>query len=137
VFASASLTNTVFSVDRAGLAETLVSARRARRGTVFNYALSEPARVVFTIQRASAGRRVKGKCRRPGRANRKKRKCTRYALLGRFAQQGVTGLNKKPWSGKIGKRKAKPGRYRATLVAADGAGNHSQPKRLSFRVTRL
>jgi hypothetical protein len=137
VFASAAMSNTVFSVNEAGPAEALVSARRsARRGTAFNYTLSEPARVVFTIQRASPGRRVKGKCRKPARANRKKRKCTRYALLGRFAQQGVAGRNTKPWSGKIGKRKAKPGRYRATLVATDPAGNHSQPKRLSFRVVR-
>jgi hypothetical protein len=136
-FASASLTNTSFAVDASGPAETLVSARRrARRGTAFNYSLSEPARVVFTIQRALAGRKVKGKCRKPSRANRKKPKCTRYALLGRFAQQGVAGPNTKPWSGKIGKRKAKPGRYRATLVATDAAGNRSQPKRLNFRVTR-
>jgi hypothetical protein len=136
-FTSASLTNTAFAVDRAGPAEALVSARRrARRGTAFKYTLSEPARVVFTIQRASPGRKVKGKCRKPARANRKKPKCTRYGLLGRFAQLGVAGANTKSWSGKIGKRNAKPGRYRATLVATDAAGNHSPPKRLSFRVVR-
>jgi hypothetical protein len=137
VFASASMTNTVFAIDRAAAAEPLVSARlRARRGTAFNYTLSESARVVFTIDRAVAGRKVKGDCRRLARANRRKPRCTRYEVLGRFAQQGVAGPNSKLWSGKIGTRSAAPGRYRATLAATDAAGNPSRPKQLGFRVVR-
>ena len=69
--------------DRRDVAE----AARVRRGTTFRYRLSEPARVVFTIQRARSGRRVGGRCRARTKANRKRRKCTRYVRVGRFAQQ--------------------------------------------------
>jgi hypothetical protein len=135
VFASASLTNRVFAVDPAGPAE-VSAARKARRGTTFRDSLSEPARVVFTIQRKAAGRKRGKRCVNPTRHNRTKRKCTRHVLLGRFAQQAGAGSNSKRWSGKIGRRRARPGRYRATLVATDAAGNRSKPRRLSFRVVR-
>ena len=118
--ASASMTNRVFAVNRAGRSEASVATHR---GTTFRYALSEPARVVFTIQRAK-------KCKR-GRKH-----CSRWRRFGRFAQQGAPGRNSKRWSGKIGRRAARPGRYRASLVAIDAAGNRSKAKRLRFRVVR-
>jgi hypothetical protein len=137
VLGSTSVTNSVFAVNAKGAAETLVAARRgARKGTAFRYTLSEPARVVFTIQRASRGRKVRSRCRKPVRSNRTRRKCTRYAAAGRFAQQSPAGKSLKRWSGKIGKKKLKPGRYRATLVAIDIMGTRSAPKRLKFRVVR-
>jgi hypothetical protein len=55
---------------------------------------------------------------------------------GAFAQNASIGANRKKFSGKIGKRRVRPGRYRATLVARDAAGNASKPKRLNFRVVR-
>jgi hypothetical protein len=133
-----SLTNSVFAVDPRGAGEALVAARakRHKKGTTFRYTLSEPARVVFTIQRARPGRRQGKACRKPSRANRRSKKCTRFELFGRFAQQGAAGANSKRWSGKIGKRKVSPGKYRATLLATDSAGNRSLPKRLGFRVVR-
>ena len=138
VFASARIVRKRFAVNSRGPAETPVTAgaRRAPKGTSFIYTLSENARVVFTIERVLPGRRVGNRCRRPTRANRSGQKCKRYKLLGRFAQDGVAGQNTKPWSGKIGRKKAAPGTYRATLVAKDGAGNASQPKRIGFRVVR-
>jgi hypothetical protein len=48
---------------------------------------------------------------------------------------GIT-IQVKKFSGKIGRRRLKPGRYRATLVATDAARNASKPKRLRFRVVR-
>ena len=133
--ASASLTNKVFAVNSRGPAEPLVSAQ-AKRGTSFRYQLSEDARVLFTIEKATAGRRVRGRCVRPTRSNRSARKCTRYVVRGRFAQQGAAGRNTKSWSGKLGRRALGVGKYRAVLTATDGAGNRSPAKRLSFRVVR-
>jgi hypothetical protein len=83
---------------------------RARRGTTFRYRLSEAARVVFTIQR---------------------RKGKRYVKATRFAKQSTAGANKRRF-----KKRLKPGRYRATLVATDAAKNRSKPKRLLFRIVR-
>jgi len=111
-------------------------ARRVRRGTTFRYRLSEAARVVFTIQRAAAGRRVGGKCRKPTRSNRRRRKCTRYVRVGRFAQQAVAGANRKRFSGRIGRKTLRRGRHRVVLVATDAAGNKSRAKRLRFRIVR-
>lgn len=123
-----------FAVDPKGFAETPVSS--VKKGTTFHYSLSEPARVTFTIQRKSKGRRVKRKCRRATHKNRKKKPCTRYTRVGSFAAQGTAGANRKSFSGKIGRKSLKPGRYRALLLAVDAAGNRSKAKPVSFRVVR-
>jgi hypothetical protein len=135
VFASASLTNRTFAVNRRGAAETPVAAR-AKRGTAFRYALSENARVVFTIERATVGRKVGRTCRARTRSNRKRRRCTRYVRAGRFAKQSVAGANRRRFSGRIGRKSLKPGRYRARLVATDAAGNRSAARRLTFRIVK-
>jgi hypothetical protein len=112
------------------------SAERVKRTTKFRFTLSEPARVVFTIQRTLAGRKVGNKCVKPRRANRRKPKCSRFKAVGRFSGAAKGGANVKTFNWKIGRKKLKPGRYRATLVATDAAGNRSKPKRLRFRVVR-
>ena len=133
-FASASLKPKRFRVDRQGAAETPVAA--ARKGTRIRYSLSEAARVVFTVQRARPGRRVGKKCRKPSGANRARKRCTRYTRAGRFAHASTAGANEKRFSGRIGKRALKRGRYRMRLVATDAAGNRSKPRTLKFRVVR-
>ena len=135
VFLTATLTNRTFAVDRKGIPEVAVTAA-AKRGTTFVYRLSEASRVLVRIERLQPGRKVKGRCVKPGRKTRHKKACTRYVKFGLFAQAGTTGANAKRFSGRIGKRSLKPGRYRATLVAGDPSGNRSQPKRLAFRVVR-
>jgi hypothetical protein len=135
VFLSARLTNTTFAVNPRGPAETPVGSA-AKRGTTFVYSLSEAARVVFTIHAKKPGRRVRGRCVKPTPRNRNRRKCTRFVRFGRFAQSASAGQNRKKFSGRIGRRSLRPGRYRATLVATDAAGNRSAPRRLNFRVVR-
>jgi hypothetical protein len=135
VLASASMTNRTFAVNGRGAAETLVAAR-AKKGTAFLYSLSEPARVLFTIKRAAKGRKAGGKCVKPRRSNRKRHKCTRYVVVGRFAKQSKAGKNRKSFAGKLGRRKLSPKRYRAQLVATDAAHNRSKAKTLSFKVVR-
>jgi hypothetical protein len=55
---------------------------------------------------------------------------------GRFAAKARAGVNRKRFSGRVGRSGLKPGRDRASLVATDAAGNRSLPKRLTFRVVR-
>jgi hypothetical protein len=130
------MTNTKFAVDPAGPAETVVIARKVKLGTSFAYTLSEPARVLFTIEQKLPGRRVGRTCRKPSRKLAHKKACVRFVRRGAFAQDGATGVNRKRWSGKLGKRALKPGSYRVTLTAKDPAGNVSKVKRLKFKIVR-
>ena len=110
--------------------------RKLKRGTTFRYALSEAARVAFAIERKHQGRRVGSRCSKRTRANRGGRRCMRYARIGAFRQRANAGRNRKRFSGRIAGRRLSPGRYRATLVATDAAGNASKPKRVAFRVVK-
>ena len=135
VFSSASLKPKAFAVDPKSKAETPVAAA-VKRGTTFRYALSEAARVVFTIQRELPGRKVGRRCVKPTAKNRKKKPCTRYQRAGRFALPSAQGPNRHKFSGRVGRRSLRPGHYRAVLVATDAAGNQSAPRRLRFTVVR-
>ena len=112
--------------------------RKLKRGTTFRYALAEDARVVFAIERKREGRRVGKQCSKPTRANRGKRRCTRYVRTGAFLapQRASAGRNRKRFSGHIAGRRLSPGGYRATLVATDTAKNASKPVRAAFRVVK-
>lgn len=93
--------------------------KKFKRGkkNVFRFTLSEQARIVIKVKRVSKGKgkRAQGKIVRGGVAAGKRRIAFR---------------------GKIGKRKLKPARYRARMVAIDAAGNRSKPRNLSFRIIR-
>jgi hypothetical protein len=132
----ASASPATFAVDPAGKAESPVSGVAVKKGTTLRYSLSEAARVTFTIERKTRGRRVARRCRKPTRKNRKSKRCTRYARVGAFRQQSVAGSNRKRFSGKIGRKGLRPGGYRALLVAVDAAGNRSKAKSVGFRVVR-
>lgn len=88
-------------------------------GRAFRFDLSEPARVTFSVERAVRDRRSKA---------------TRFAPSGAFAMSRAAGSNSINVPVRVGKRRLRPGRYRATLLATDAAGNSSHPKRVAFRV---
>jgi hypothetical protein len=96
-----------------GRGATPVSARVAHR-TRFRYTLSEAARVTVRIQRA-----------RPDR---------RYAGVGTLRRSGAKGANSIRFTGRIGRRALKPGRYRAVISATDAAGNRSSLSKTAFRI---
>jgi hypothetical protein len=104
----------VFAIARAG---TPVAARVAQ-GTRLRYTLSEGARVTMKIQRRLAGRPA------------------RYRAVGRLKRSGVSGLNRTRFTGRIGRRALRPGRYRVVITATDAAGNRSAPKSARFRIAR-
>ena len=82
------------------------------------YALTAAASVTFTVERALKGRRVGGKCRKQTEANRGKKRCTRYqALKSGFVLQGAAGDNGFRFSGRIGGKALKPGKYRLVALA--------------------
>lgn len=133
----ARVTNRTWAVDPRGTREVQAAARRrVKLGTTFVYTLSERARVVFALGLKRKGRKVGRHCRKTTRRNRGRKRCTRYVKAGSFAHQSVLGVNRKKFSGRIGRGKLKPGRYRATLTATDAAGNRSRAKRLTFKVVK-
>ena len=129
------MTSRVFAV---GAQSTPLAAARARvrRGTAFRFRLSEAASVRIAIERARAGRRARGRCRKPSRRLRARPRCTRWVRQGALRRSGGAGANRVPFSGRLGRRSIGLGRRRAVLVATDASGNASRAKRMGFRVVR-
>jgi hypothetical protein len=112
------MTNRVFAplgAHKGAHAGALGSAARVKRGTTFTYTLSEAAKVTITIER-------------------KRRR--RMRKLGSLSAQKRGGRQSTRFSGRLRGKALKPGRYRATIVATDAAGQASDPRRISFRVVR-
>jgi hypothetical protein len=104
-------------------------------GTTVGYTLSEDASLTFTVERAKAGRRVKGRCRKPTRENRRAKRCD-LRLKGSFKHQGKAGRNSFKFSGRLSKKTLRPGRYRLVAAAIDRAGNKSRRARLTFGIVK-
>jgi hypothetical protein len=121
-------------LDKVSFASTKFRNRGKKRGTRLRFTLSEVAVVKVSIDRALPGRREGTKCRKPTRANRTAKRCTRYAKLGSFDVGGLLGSNSVPFSGRIGKVVLPNGAYRARLQARDAAGGVSAVKSASFRI---
>jgi hypothetical protein len=91
--------------------------RRIHRGTAFRFRLSEPATVRIAIERAGCGRK--------------------RGAVGTLTRRGLkAGRHRIAFSGRIGRRALRPGRYRARLTATDPSGNRSRTRTLRFRVVR-
>ena len=110
----------------------------ARKGTRIQWRLSEAARVTLTFQRARPGRRVRGRCVRPTRANRARRRCTRFVSVrpSLTRANAQAGLNTLRFQGRLSSRRRLPlGTYRVVVGGVDAAGNRSAPERSrSFRI---
>jgi hypothetical protein len=100
-----------------GRRATAVSARVAR-GTRFRFRLSEDASVRVKILR-----------RVPGTRNR-------FRRVGTLRRQLASGSRSVRFSGRLGSKALRVGRYRAVVTATDANGNSSAPVRVSFRVVR-
>lgn len=129
------LSPTTFKV---GTAQPSLSAARAKAktGTTISFNLSEPATVRFTVERATAGRKVAGTCVKPSKKNRKAKRCTIYRRVGTFPLMAPGGASRVRFEGRIGKTKLAPGSYRIALVATDPAGNRSKVVQKRFKVVR-
>jgi hypothetical protein len=99
-----------------------VSGLRVSGGKIA-YNLSEAATVAFKLEKATKGRKVRGKCVRKTRRNRRRPSCTRFTTLNRnFAGPGNVGANQVTLP-KVRGRKLGAGRYRLTMTVTDAAGN--------------
>jgi hypothetical protein len=134
VIARLSLSRNRFRVASTPTPVAALKARKAKKGTSIKYTLSEPASVTFTVRRARKGRKKAGRACKP--AARRGRRCTSYKTVGRLTRKAGTLRNSTLFSGRIGNRRLKAGRYQATAVATDAAGNRSKPKRVKFRIVR-
>jgi Tol biopolymer transport system component len=115
------------------------AARRKRRppvGTTFRFTLDTRANVAIAIERQAQGRLVGRFCRKPSRRLRRNLRCVRFVRVGRLSRGGMNaGANRIAFSGRIGRRALRPGRYRARLRASNAGGVSSWVK-LSFTVVR-
>ena len=87
------------------------------------------------LERGRSVRRLDGSARRQRLAQLLRRsRCNAYRAAGTLRRAATGGANRTAFSGRIGRRPLRPGRHRATLAAADPAGNRSVPRRIGFRV---
>jgi hypothetical protein len=61
-------------------------------------------------------------------------RCPKRKSVGELEQIGSAGANQLPFSGWIGNKALKAGKYRATIVATDAGHNSSVPERARFTV---
>ena len=121
------------------LGTALPTVAAVKTGTTIGFSVSEASTVKLTFKRALPGRRVSGKCRKPSRRNRGRKRCTRLvAVKGAAITRPVAaGARKIRFSGRISRRKSlKPGAYELTLSATDAAGNVSKPDRAKFTLLK-
>lgn len=90
--------------------------KRGRKNS-FSFNVNDIVKVTIKVKRTSKG---KGK-----------------RAQGQIVKKNVSvGKRKVGFRGKVGKRKLKPAKYQATIVATDRFGNRSKPRRTSFRIIR-
>ncbi|HET7446218.1 MAG TPA: PKD domain-containing protein [Solirubrobacterales bacterium] len=113
------------------------SGKRKKAGTTLHYKLSEAANVFFTVQRKLPGRRVGRSCKKPTKANTRKRRCTRLGnVLSSFGAAGKAGRNSKRFLARTRRGPLKPGAYLITAVATDRAGGVSAPRTVGIKVKK-
>jgi hypothetical protein len=109
------------------------------RGARIRFRLSETATTTFRVQRARTGRRIRGRCRAATRRNKllSRRRCTRYVRVrGSFKHTDGAGPVSLRFTGRVGGKRLRPGRYRLVARATDLAGNKSAAKTKRFRIKR-
>ena len=80
------------------------------------------------------GRKVGRKCVKPSRKTRNGRSA-RVRTRGTLTRRNLPAARAVPFTGRIGKKKLPGGKYRATVVATDAAGNKSRAT-VEFKVVR-
>src|SRR5437588_11217221 len=109
----------------------------ARSGTTVSYTDSAVATTKFVVLRPAAGVRRGSRCVKPTKPKRgaRVRHCTRYVSVGSFSHNDLTGANHFHFTGRVQRRRLKPGAYKlsATPRANDKVGKATTK---SFRIIR-
>jgi hypothetical protein len=114
-----------------------VVAAKTKAGTKVSFVLDQAATVKFTVARSQTGRKASGgRCVAVTSRNRKSRKCTRLvAARGSFSRSGVPGANGFGFTGRIGAKTLKPGKYRL-IATPTAAGQTGAPVSAAFSIVR-
>lgn len=105
---------------------------RARTGAKVTYVLSAAGTVKLRVLRVAKGVRSGARCVAKSRLHPTGSPCTRYVAVGRaISRPSSAGTTTLRFSGRVGGKKLKPGRYR--LQSLDPAG---ATKRASFTIVR-
>jgi hypothetical protein len=138
VLSRVSLLNPVFRVGKR--VQVLTRAQRRRgvipTGTRFRFTLSTDAAMRIVLQQRLPGRRVGKLCRPVTRANRGRRACVRFVPRMTIVRASMRkGARSVAFTGRLGTKRLRPGRYRAVLRAVN-SGGASAPVNRAFRVVR-
>jgi uncharacterized delta-60 repeat protein len=126
-----------FRVAKAGAPRSAGRRKRAPRGTRIRFRLSEAAALRLTITRPVPGRRAGGRCRKPTKRDRGRKRCTRQVSVATLTRSGrPAGAQALSWSGRIGRKALRPRRYGLSVRATDAAGNRSRARTAAFRIVR-
>jgi hypothetical protein len=104
-------------LSRVSLSNKRFRVRKA--ATAFRFKLSKDARVRISIARTT---KVKGKVKR--------------RAAGKLSRAGKKGKNRIAFTGRVGKRALKPGRYVAVVRATDAGGRVSKKRTVKFTIVR-
>jgi hypothetical protein len=113
-----------------------ISRRTVPVGTVFSLTLNEAASVKLTFRQQLKGRKLGRRCLAQTRSNRRHHACKRQSVKGSLTLAGHGGLEKIGFQGRLASRRLPPGRYVATVIATNGAGQQSRPVLISFTIVR-
>jgi hypothetical protein len=94
------------------------------------------ARRALVPAKSDARRFRRLRCRLPRRANRKRKRCIRLTRKGTFRRSAPAGRSKVAFSGRIGRRALKRGRYVLRATPTDAAGNTGKARSLSITIVR-
>lgn len=87
--------------------------RRRRSRILVDFTLSAPGSVVTQVQKATDGRRQGSRCVRTTRANRSRRRCTRFVLLrGTLTTRAPARRGRLTFTGTLARHRLKLGSYR-------------------------
>jgi hypothetical protein len=113
-----------------------VLAPTARRGASVTIGRFDVASVAFTVQRVLPGRRQGKRCVKPTARNGRAKRCTRYIAVGgfRFSGQGLFGVVRFRFTGRVAGHKLKPGPYRLLGVPRNPTGLTGPPVFAAFSI---
>jgi hypothetical protein len=108
----------------------------AGKGTAFRLTTSEAGTLRIVVTKPAKGRKVGARCKPQTKSNRRRKACTYAKVVTTIRRSAAAGPVSLAFSGKVSGRKLAKGRYTATFVVTDAAGNVSKPVSLLFTIKR-
>ncbi len=113
----------------------------AKRGTTIRFRLSKPASVKLAVEQLRRGVKARRQghrvCRPTSRHVRRKSRCTAFTIRGWIVRDGKRGRNRVRFTGRIGRKALRPGRYRIRAGAVNGIATPARHRASRvFRIAR-